>query len=428
MRRHGLGSGRRKAVEVPDVLEKAWAAAWKEKLTPGRVLALLVRGKFEERGIELTSTQLRSIECQLEEGPPYHFALELGPEAEAKMGQLDIDVQEQDLTRFLDDIARQLSEEFPGILEKCADAILAQLQRDAKRMLREHRRIRAGFCARLRRVWARPIGYLEMLKVSALEAGEEFNAECEEVAGRESDFVFDALRRLHARACQVADEVLVLLRNGLADGADARWRTMHEIAVVGWVIQSEGNEVAERFLLHQVVEEYKTALSYQQHCEALHQEPLTPEELGRLKDDHDALVRRFGQDYGEQYGWAAAALAKHRPTFCDLEERAELAHLRPFYKVASQNVHAGSRGTLYRLGLDPSNVHLLLAGPSNAGLAEPGQSAAVSLNQITAALLLTKPNLDRLLICTVLGRLTEKTLAAFAEAQELYQRLSPEGG
>jgi len=51
------------------------------------------------------------------------------------------------------------------------------------------------------------------------------------------------LIRLLTRGCQVTDEIICLLENGFADGAMARWRTLHEIA-----------DIAKRYVDHQAVE------------------------------------------------------------------------------------------------------------------------------------------------------------------------------
>ncbi len=79
---------------------------------------------------------------------------------------------------------------------------------------------------------------------------------------KEGDFVFDVVIRLHARACQIASEVLKLLKSGFADGAHARWRSLHEVAVVALFIHKHGNDVAEKYLLHDVVESYRAATQY----------------------------------------------------------------------------------------------------------------------------------------------------------------------
>jgi hypothetical protein len=40
------------------------------------------------------------------------------------------------------------------------------------------------------------------------------------------DLLLGALMRIHSRSVRVAREILILMRNGYAEGALARWRTL----------------------------------------------------------------------------------------------------------------------------------------------------------------------------------------------------------
>jgi hypothetical protein len=53
-----------------------------------------------------------------------------------------------------------------------------------------------------------------MLLEAAREAGEAYNESFEAAAAAEQDYVFNALRRLHARACLVACEILWFMEGG----------------------------------------------------------------------------------------------------------------------------------------------------------------------------------------------------------------------
>ena len=101
-----------------------------------------------------------------------------------------------------------------------------------------------------------------------------------------------------------------------------------------------------------------------------------------------------------------------------IEDAIELGHLRPFYKLACNYVHSGPKGTSYRLGLiDNVTSNILLCGPSNYGLADPGQNICISLNQITACLLTIAPSYERLLSGKVMDMLCEEACTGFAEVQ-----------
>ena len=48
-------------------------------------------------------------------------------------------------------------------------------------------------------------------------------------------------------------------------------------------------------------------------------------------------------------------LSKQDLNFSDIERAVRLDHLRPYYKLASHNVHANPKGMLFRLGLYPES-------------------------------------------------------------------------
>jgi Family of unknown function (DUF5677) len=172
-----------------------------------------------------------------------------------------------------------------------------------------------------------------------------------------------------------------------------------------------------RYLLHDGVESYKAALLYQEQCNRLGYEPITDAELRAIEANYQRLLSRFGSSYRREYGWAATTLNKDNPTFRDLEEHVQLMHLRPFYKMASHNVHANPKGVFFKLGFYPAGEEVLLAGPSDTGLTDPADETAISLGQITTTLLMTKPNVDRLVICQTLMTLGKESGETFLKIQ-----------
>jgi Family of unknown function (DUF5677) len=111
----------------------------------------------------------------------------------------------------------------------------------------------------------------------AREAGEDYH---QRHTPAEGDWLYAALVRRQARGCLVASEVLALLRSGHASGAHARWRSLHEIAVVAGFIQDQ--ETARRYLSHGAIESYHAARDYQRHAKTLGYEPFSDEEMGEL--------------------------------------------------------------------------------------------------------------------------------------------------
>jgi len=324
-----------------------------------------------------------------------------------------LELDESRLQEYTDILFKKV----PNIIASSAESILQTLKARAPAMLKQRRSDMSKFRRRNQKRWKSGLDLLEIFMVIAYEAGAEFNDTFREEASRQSDHVFDVLTRLHARSCQVGFEILRLIESGFADAAHARWRTLHENAVVAFVIAKHGQDIAERYTLHEVIESYKAMCQYQDNHSALHVEPYSAEEMKQAKKAHDALVARFGSSFKGEYGWAAKALNKERVLFSDLERDAGLAHLRPYYRMASHNVHANIKGAKFKLGMAPQAAPLLLAGPSNYGFTDPAHGATISLTQVTVALLNTRPNLDRLVILTILQKLQEEIGDEFLRIQ-----------
>ena len=323
----------------------------------------------------------------------------------------------------LDDWQAAIAETIPDVAQSTAESMLAKIKNDAAAGLKEKWDYQQQFEERLRQHWGKPLELLDLFISLATEAGSEFNETFRDEAARSNDPVFKALTLLHARACQIASATLVLLRSGYADDAHARWRALHEIAVVALFISEKGRTVAEQYLLHDTVQRYKLALRHREHAKAIQEEPITQKEFEELKAERDKLVARFGTPFKEDYGWAASTLGKMRPSIVDIEDSVGLEHWRPYYGMASSNVHANAHGAYYRLGSSLRPGELLLAGPSNAGLADPGHSTAISLSQITTEILATEPTLDNIVISNILLKLVDEIGEAFLQSHRELEAL-----
>ena len=316
------------------------------------------------------------------------------------------------------ELSKITAQAIPELLPEFAEVLLKILKSRSSKMLKERRLYHGQFKKRLIKKWKKPIDLLEMFLVISYEVGDEFNMEYRNKASKTHDYVFDVLRRMHARGCQLGFEILTLLKNGFADGAHARWRTLHEIAVISFFIQKHGQDIAKRFLHYESIETYKEALEYQKHCHKLGYKPLTEKELQEVKKRRDNALKIYGKDFGERYGWIPKNILTER-NFREIEKSIELDMHRPFYKLASHNVHGGPKGLLFKLGLIQNNseIELLLAGPSNFGLADPGQGSAISLYQITTCLLSTRPAMKWLITITTMQKLVDEIKSAFCKVQ-----------
>jgi hypothetical protein len=307
-------------------------------------------------------------------------------------------------------------EALPGVIAEIAPELAAVLKRRWGREQRAEMSERRGLRRRLDQGWGDALAQLRMLLTVSREFGAAANDELRARKVSEPHKV-EVLTRLHARACQVANEVLVLLAEGFADGGMARWRTLHEIAATALLVGEHGDDLAERYMLHDATEAFRAAVAYRQCQDRLGYEPMPDDVFAAVCDRKDRVVERFGQAFCNQYGWASELLSKDKPTFRDIECAAGTDDLRAHYRLASHGVHADPRGTRFGLGMLPGE-NLLLAGPRDVGLAEPGQRAATSLVQATTPLGLTLAtvDLDALVWLQAMRLLQDEVGRAFCDA------------
>ncbi len=316
-----------------------------------------------------------------------------------------------------DDFHDRLEEGIGAALRESGDSLLDTLLERAPEMLVERRAYRVAFEADLLTFWGDAFDLYETLHVCCKEAGHDFFKRYLPGPELPHDFVFDAFMRLHARACLVGSEVSTLLRAGFPSGAHARWRTIHELAVVAYFISEHGQEMARRYLAHGAVQRYKSALLYNEHHEALGYEPLDPGDFEAIEQARDRAVDEFGAGFGKEWGWAVPALADGvQPNFRAIEGATGMDHLRPYYRMASDPAHANAHGSFFDLGLHvPAGI---LVGPSPTGFADPAVGACLSLVQVTVTVLGYRPDFTSVITMEALAKMRDRVSEAFLDAQE----------
>ncbi len=400
------------------IMQDIFDSTIKEAYSLENIVISIIQRRLRILGIDLELSQIEQIKSKLKEVGIENFKFEIDDkfiQKDIEKHGFEIQITEEDIDIFDKEATERIEQAVPRIVDDLSPMILSRLKRDASILLRSNLKERKAFEKNLLKQWGKALSLLELFINIALEAGDDFNNEFRDNAVKENDFVFEVLTRLHARACQVASEILVLLKSGYADGAHARWRCLHEIAVISFFISSNDNDVAERYILHEAVESFKAAKCYQDYCKEIGYEPMTDEELNEIRLTNNNLIKKYGNGYKQEYGWAEIVLNKKRINFRDIEEYVGLEHLRPFYKMACHNIHANPKGVFFKLGLYPMESETLLAGPSNLGLADPGNGTALSLLQVTVCLLTSKSTIDGLIISEILRRLEGEVEQTFFE-------------
>ncbi len=324
----------------------------------------------------------------------------------------DNDLSQDELRSYLDSSASDFIHE---TVPKIADDIVSSLKERSEEQLKLVRDYADGFVNRNTERWKNGFDALELLLIVCSEVGEEFNSNYKKRAVQEQNIQFDLVVRLHARACHISSEILWLLKGGFADGAHARWRALHEVVVTALFLLKNENELSIRYCDHEAVESYKAMEQYEKYKSRLSIKGFSEEELTRCKTARNKAINKHGQDFKSSYGWAADALGNKRPNFSHLEEAVKLDHFRPYYKWASQNIHANVHGIKSKLGLAEAREEVLLVGASNSGMTDPADLTALSLSQITVGLLTIYSNTDSLITQYVIKKLSADIGELFLE-------------
>jgi len=395
---------------------------------PYQLAANAIARSAKARGVDLSERDLRHVAKHLSKG---HVAetIRLRRWPWWKRETISLEVTDEDWGQIENTLAETLDDDMAALIDSTVEAstetVLHVLYRTWPKERRLQKRERCGFKKRLHKRWGSGLDQLRMFLSIAREYGASVNRSLRDEEGFRDKCLRDALTRLHARACQVTDEIICLMEDGLADGAMARWRTLHEISVVALFLSGKGESAAQRYIDHQAVESLRAATDYKRCCKALGYEPMQDAEYEELRRGRDEVVLRYGDEFEGQYGWAAAFMEARRPTLRDIEEAAGIEHLRAHYRMASHGVHANPKGIFFKLGLtDGDNV--LLAGPSHAGLADPGQFAAISLLQVSSVLSVLSPSIDSLVTMSVLARIRDEISESLLEAHRGLEGARPQ--
>lgn len=241
------------------------------------------------------------------------------------------------------------------------------------------------FLARHSKIWWKGFIASEALYCIVIEMAEQFGKYLEALEGKAkiaidmNRHMFLALRGLHARGCQVYLEILTLVKNGFADGAFARWRTLFEISVIAQFIRMKDNRVAEAF------------------CQAAN------------------------QDSG-WHNWACVAecfQGKKKISFDMIWDQCEFIDgaWDKQYQLAHKIVHASPQGTFKRMSIHKTS-NIMCIGRSDYGVSIPAANAAFSLAHTTESFLSLHKYGDGLAYRSCLIDWIDVVKKAYNEAEE----------
>lgn len=393
----------------------------KEQLKPHKLGALIVAREFNNLGIQLTDEQYKSLESQFDELDKSSFILNFTDEQIAasnittkrelkKKSEYIFNNLGKFIEEFHDKLDPLMDELINDIVGQIGELIKENLLTTANEMEKQYDEFQNHSFKEITKIWKHPLSLLKGLIVISDEIAQGYIKKFtrRNINTRVQDVLFHA----QARSNQIAKEIFLLLNHGFADGALARWRSLHELAVICNFIIEGGEDVAKRYIDYQAIATYNFAKEQNEFSDRLGIEKITYKEMKGIKENYFMLINKYGKKFGGSYGWASDALGLKRVTFKDIEKTVELDHLRPYYKSASQKIHSDPSGVFSSLGTYPE-MEVILSGSSHIGLSDPAQLTAITLNQITSSVLTYKPNIDFLVICKVMSALKDDAIREF---------------
>ncbi len=392
-------------------------------------LADVIEDELGKRDIHLTIKQKRELISELDKNKDNlkeSLSIQINDDGTIQItNKSDGANLELDLLDGAEAKMNAIFENLPSIINDSSDVesekMLSNIKRRTSLILRGNKRYQKSFNKQLNQKWGKVLDLLEVFVELSEEIGADFTDDIIKAPTEDTSPRFTVLSRSHARSCQVSKEIITLLRNGFADGAHARWRTLHEIAVETNIINRNENELAKKYIDYDLVQKLQSARAFHKYDQEFGGENVTQQELQDLEIACKELVKSYGQDFLTENGWAVSLTRKRRATFSDLESLAEFAHMRPTYKMACLNVHGGARALFFRFGLRyDGDENFLQTGSSINGLANPIKNTAYSLLQITTALLTYDINLDYLVALKVLFRLEQEIFEVTSQIVEKY--------
>lgn len=307
------------------------------------------------------------------------------------------------------------------ILPKFSEALTADLIKDRHAFLSDQRKLQKGFETRLYERWKDPLDLFECLIQISLESGEKRKKKLNNKKNNKNNSKYDALIKLHARALHISNEIAILLKSGYADGANARWRSLHELAVISFFLCENNNDASKRYLEHSVIRALKEAKDYRTYYKKLGYPPIKRKELLMLEKEAERLCKKYSDRFQDDYGWIPSSILKER-NFKALAQSVKLDKLRPYYNLACDSSHGGSKG-FYRLGLmDDSQDKIFLVGSSNYGLASPLQNSAISLLHVSSCLLTLEPDFESIIQIYVMDNFMNEICDKAVEVQNKIEK------
>jgi Family of unknown function (DUF5677) len=412
-----------------DSLDKAFTQSAEDVIFT--VTANLISNKLKKEGIKLSKSDIDTLAKELKSGDRKLFSFQTKYSSEDRVVRIDLNDEEMaKVEKAMEAFSAKLPELMQEQISTIANRTLKNLKKRWAKEFKAQELEIGDSRKRLFGRWAEAFQPLLMTLTISREIGANVRAKTTGKSHSHNRHVVEVVTRLHARACQVTDETIWLLRGGFSEGAFARWRTLHEIVTTSELILIGGEPLAKRFVDHQFIETLRAAEEYQRIHASLGYEPISDGEMQKIREKANKVILKYGKSFREPNGWAAELLKPHKPTFAAIEKAARSDKYRSHYRWASQGIHSGPKG-IFKPQPHIGEVPVLMTGPSNGGLADPGHATAISLGRITANVVTLEPNFDlnmaMQVIVTLIDEAGQKFLSCHNELMKEEKEIEGQG-
>lgn len=384
----------------------------------------------ERQRLELSSREIDRLSAAILNSTGDSLNLDLDLPCGLGISEAEVHVNIQ---AIINEISSSLGHEITSISHAISDAVLATLEEIAKLISVDLEKNAAQHASELsqahitrvesvERLWGPALKRLDLLRHLVSEWDSEAQNTQQGCYSQPNTAL--ALERLVARVYEVSGEIVVLANHGYADGALARWRTLHEICVVAMFLARQTDRCATMYLWHYKAEELRLLRADRASGLSSVLDIKRDRYMRELRRECSSLVARFGAAYAGDYGWAAVALGRARVTFRDLEEHVGLETLRQGYQQANGAVHGGALATLTRISLGPSADHHPDMPPA-FGCEVAARYTTASLAMLVAELCLDTESADLLAMNMVVRNCAMEVRSMIDRSNERISRSSP---
>ena len=276
-----------------------------------------------------------------------------------------------------DDLIKRLQQNIPSayqkVIEHASSDYLNYIKGHFYEISAQYRQDDNVFLSHQDQKWGRCFAASEAMYQLVIEIAEEYTHYVAEKVSEnvrvKHQNVYGALVHIHGRVCQIYLEILCLIKNGFADAATARWRTMYELCYIADFIKAAGEETAKAFLS-------QSNSSDQSQTWAIN----APQILARYSK---AIERKHSK--GEEF---VPNLGQIREC-CDFTKR-----WAQQYKIGCFTNHASPQGTLGRVANATGIRNMIAVGKSDYGIVEPAVDSASVLSIVTSLFVTIYPNAE----------------------------------